>query len=103
MSKDQEQQQQQRKVNNNNSGLELTPEESAEFSDTLKSLETTMRKHMSALAVTKTGAPSAGAAAGALLATPGSAVPRSLSRLRREGTKLNGVAMPTRSDKVSSL
>lgn len=95
---------------------ELTAEESAEFSDTLKSLETTMKLHMSVLSV-KRGLGAGGGVGGTAAADDPSSVaavtapagglmapappPRSLSRLRRESTRVNGVSMPNRTDKVS--
>lgn len=95
---------------------QLTAEESAEFSDTLKSLETTMKLHMSVLSVQRgvgaggglKGDPTAAVTAFSVPAVTGGLAapappPRSLSRLRRESTRVNGVSMPNRTDKVPGL
>lgn len=80
---------------------EVTAEESAEFRDTLKSLETTMKLHMTTLSAKRGLAPlDGGGGPGVVGLNAPVPPPRSLSRLRREGSKVNGVLMPSRKDKV---
>jgi len=86
---------------------EETTTPSDEFADQLKSLESTMKKHLITMSVVSPSGTGTGTGENEgfgegnnnKLAAPAPPL-RSLSRLRREGTRINGPRMPNRKDKV---